>query len=96
VVTVELNINLRFLMEMRGYFVDKVSCLAYLLYQSSKNQNIKERAIQLLNGDVTLLELKRNPATRELLTFAEAMLRRNKVDKLKVQLFVQEFLLIEI
>lgn len=76
--------------------MDKVTCIAYLLYHSSKNQDIKEKAIQLLNGDVSLVELKRNSSFQEQLVFAETLFRRDKVDKIKVQQFVQEYMLVEI
>ncbi|MEH7177727.1 hypothetical protein [Neobacillus vireti] len=76
--------------------MDKVTCIAYLLYHSSKNQTIQEKAIQLLNGDVTIRELKRNTTTQALLIQAESTLRKNNFDKLQVQKFAEEFLLLEV
>ncbi|WP_312474875.1 hypothetical protein [Neobacillus sp.] len=76
--------------------MDKVTCLAYLLYKSSKNQGIREKAIQLLNGDVSIRELKRNVSIQAHLVFAESFLKKNKLDKNKVQLFAEEFMAIEI
>jgi hypothetical protein len=75
--------------------VDKISCLAFILYQSSKGQVIKEKAIQLLNGDVTLRELKRNCAIQPHLVIAEGLLKKNKIDRNQVQAFIEEFMLIE-
>lgn len=75
--------------------MDKVTCIAFFLYQSSKSQDIKEKAIQLLNGDVSISDLKRNAAVRAHLTLAETWFKKNKMDKTQVQKFVEEFLLIE-
>jgi hypothetical protein len=76
--------------------VDKVTCIAYLLYQSSKRQDIREKAIQLLNGDVSVRDLKRNPAFKAHLVLAESALRKNNIDKHQVQIFAEEFLLLEV
>ena len=79
-----------------GTFVDKITCLAYLLYKSSKNQDIKEKAIQLLNGDVSIRDLKRNTAIQAYLVIAELMLKKNQIAKKQVQQFAEEFLVIEV
>ncbi len=76
--------------------MDKITCLAYLLYKSSKNQDIKEKAIQLLNGDVSIRDLKRNTAIQAYLVIAELMLKKNQIDKKQVQQFAEEFLVIEV
>ena len=76
--------------------VDKITCIAYLLYTSSKNQDIKEKAIQLLNGDVSIRDLKRNAAIHAHLVLAESLLRKNNIDKLQVQQFAEEFLFLEV
>ncbi|WP_142303710.1 hypothetical protein [Neobacillus soli] len=76
--------------------MDKVTCIAYLLYKSSKNQDIREKAIQLLNGDVSIRELKRNVSIQAHLVIAESLLKKNKVDKNQVQLFAEEFMSVEV
>ncbi|WHY84194.1 hypothetical protein QNH39_16150 [Neobacillus novalis] len=76
--------------------MDKVTCIAYLLYKSSKNQDIQDKAIQLLNGDVSIRELKRNVSIQAHLVVAESLLKKNKIDKNKVQLFAEEFMVIEV
>ncbi|MEH7114874.1 hypothetical protein V7124_21310 [Neobacillus niacini] len=76
--------------------MDKVTCIAYLLYQSSKSQDIKDKAIQLLNGDVSIRDLKRNTAIQAYIILAESTLRKNNFDKLQVQKFAEEFLLLEV
>jgi hypothetical protein len=76
--------------------MDKVTCIAFLLYQSSKSQDIREKAIQLLNGDVSIRDLKRNVHFQAHLVVAESALRKNKIDKNQVQKFAEEFLLIEV
>jgi len=76
--------------------VDKVTCLAFLLYNSSKNQYIREKAIQLLNGEVSVRELKKFHSIQTSLVLAETLLKKNKIDKHQVQLFAEEFMAIEV
>lgn len=76
--------------------MDKVTCIAFLLYQSSNSQDIKEKAIQLLNGDVSIRDLKKNNSVQSHLVVAESFYKKKKLDPLKIQLFVEEFMLIEV
>ncbi|WP_413309660.1 hypothetical protein AA0X95_13555 [Bacillus sp. 1P10SD] len=76
--------------------MDKVTCIAYLLYKSSKNQDIKEKAIQLLNGEVSIRDLKRNISIQAHIVLAESLLKKNKINKNDVQLFAEEFMVIEV
>lgn len=76
--------------------MDKVTCIAFLLYQSSKSQDIKEQAIQLLNGDVSIRDLKKNASIQADIVLAESWFKKNKIDKNQVQLFAEEFMLIEV
>jgi hypothetical protein len=76
--------------------VDKISCLAFILYQSSKSNELKDMAIQLLNGDVTLRDLKMNITFQSQIIHAEFLLKKNQFDRNKVQEFVEEFMLIEV
>ncbi|MBT2725403.1 hypothetical protein ACSU6B_13520 [Neobacillus sp. C211] len=76
--------------------MDKITCIAYLLYKSSKNQDIREKAIQLLNGDVSIRDLKRNISIQANLVIAESFLKKNKIDKDQVQQFAEQFMYQEI
>ncbi len=76
--------------------MDKITCIAYLLYKSSTNQDIKEKAIQLLNGDVSIRDLKRNVNIQSHLVIAESLLKRARIDKNQVQLFVEEYMAVEV
>jgi hypothetical protein len=76
--------------------VDKISCLAFILYQSSESQGVKKRAIQLLNGDVTIRELKMNLDFQSLISHAEFLLKKNEFDRNKVQKFIEQYMLVEI
>ncbi len=76
--------------------VDKITCIAYLLYKSSKNQGIREKAIQLLNGDVSIRDLKRNMSIQANIVIAESLLKKNQIDKNQVQLFAEQFMYQEI
>jgi len=75
--------------------MDKVTCIAFILYQSADQQEVKEIAIQLLNGDISLRDLKKNVTILPELTSAELMIKKNKVNKNLVQEFAAKFLLIE-
>jgi hypothetical protein len=76
--------------------VDKITCIAYLLYKSSKNQDIREKAIELLNGDVSIRDLKRNSALQAKLIIVESLLKKNQVDKNLVQQFAEKFMYLEV
>ncbi|MEH7502082.1 hypothetical protein V7152_08550 [Neobacillus drentensis] len=76
--------------------MDKITCIAYLLYKSSKNQGIREKAIQLLNGDVSIRDLKRNMSIQANIVIAESLLKKNQIDKNQVQLFAEQFMYQEI
>lgn len=76
--------------------MDKVTCIAFLLYHSSKSQDIREKAIQLLNGDISIRDLKRNTVIQAHVILAESALRKKTIDKLQVQQFAEEFLLLEV
>ncbi|WP_462411823.1 hypothetical protein [Neobacillus sp. Marseille-QA0830] len=76
--------------------MDKVTCIAYLLYNSSKDQCIKEKAIQLLNGDVSIRDLKRDVSLQANVAFAESLLKKNKIDKNQVQRFADQFMIVEV
>jgi hypothetical protein len=84
-------------LDLRGVSdMDKITCIAYLLYKSSKNQGMREKAIQLLNGDVSIRDLKRNMSIQANVIIAESLLKKNKIDKDQVQLFAEQFLYQEI
>lgn len=76
--------------------MDKVTCIAYLLYKSSKNQDIREKAIELLNGDVSIRELKKNALIQTHVIIAESLLKKNQIDKDQVQLFAEQFMYLEV
>lgn len=75
--------------------MDKITCIAYILYDSSNSQEIKEKAIQLLNGDISLHELKKNTSIIHELVMAEAAVKKGNVNKGMVQDFADQFLQIE-
>ena len=73
--------------------MDKISRLSYLLYQSD-DEEVKEIAIQLLNGDVLLKDIKKTKSLKAYIIAAEA--KTNKVDTHEVALFVEKFMLMEV
>ncbi|MCQ6280547.1 hypothetical protein [Bacillus sp. EB600] len=75
--------------------MDKVTCIAFILYQSANKQEVKEMAIQLLNGEISLRDLKKNLTVLPYLTSAELLVKKNKIDKTLVQEFAAKFLLVE-
>ena len=70
----------------------QICCLSYLLYQS--DEEVKNIAIQLLNGDVSLKDIKKIKELKTYITAAEAKI--NKVETHEVALFVEKFMLMEV
>lgn len=75
--------------------MDKVTCIAFILYQFATTEEKKELAIQLLNGDVSLWELKKNDNVLADLTSAEVLFKKRDIDLNLVQEFAARFLLVE-
>jgi hypothetical protein len=73
--------------------MDKISRLFYLLYQSD-DEEVKDIAIQLLNGDVLLKDIKKTKNIKAYIAATEAKI--NKVDTHEVALFVEKFMLMEV
>lgn len=69
--------------------MDKISCLAYLLHQSD-DEKVKSIAIQLLNGDVSLKEIKKIKELKTHITATQVKIQ--KVDTHKVAQFVEKFM----
>jgi hypothetical protein len=75
--------------------MDKVTCIAFILYQSAKTKEEQELAIQLLTGDISLRDLKKISSILPDLTFAEVLFKKRGVDLNLVQEFAAKFLLVE-
>lgn len=75
--------------------MDKVTCIAFFLYQSAETKEKQELAIQLLNGDISLRDLKKISALLPDLTSAEVLFKKRDVDLNLVQEFAAKFLLVE-
>jgi hypothetical protein len=75
--------------------MDKVTCIAFILYQSAETKEKQELAIQLLNGDISLRDLKKSSALLPDLTSAEVLFKKRDVDLNLVQEFAAKFLLVE-
>ncbi|TDK58116.1 hypothetical protein E2K98_24680 [Bacillus salipaludis] len=73
--------------------MDKICCLSYLLYQSD-NVEVKNIAVQLLNGDISLKDIKKIKELKTHIIATEAKLK--KVDTHEVALFVEQFMLTEV
>lgn len=75
--------------------MDKVTCIAFHLYQSSQSQDIQEMAIQLLNGEVSLRDLKKSDLLPDILK-AESYIKKNKINKNQIQNFAEKFMTVEV
>lgn len=71
--------------------MDKICCLSYLLYQSD-NVEVKNIAIQLLNGEMSLKDIKNIKKLKTHITAMEAKLKN--VDTHNVAQFVEKFMVI--
>jgi hypothetical protein len=70
--------------------LDKICCLAYLLHQSD-DEKVKNTAIQLLNGDISLKDIKKIKGLKTHITASEAKLKQ--VDPHEVAQFVEKFMI---
>lgn len=75
--------------------MDKITCIAYILFQSANTIETKELSIQLLNGDISLRDLKKNSSIQPDIISAELILKKNKIDMSLVQEFAAKYLLVE-
>ena len=69
--------------------MDRVSCLAFLLYRM-EHEEIKEAALQLVSGDISIGELKTNQHLLLYIEAAEAKLKKKAFNKNEVYQFVEE------
>jgi hypothetical protein len=75
--------------------MDKISSIAYVMYHTSNNQDIKQMAINLLNGDVTLRELKRNSQFSSAITAAEKYMKQHDIVNSEIVQFISKFMTVE-
>lgn len=75
--------------------MDKITCIAFIMYHSSKDTSIKDFAVQILNGDLTLREANKDSLCHQHIALAVSRLKKEKLDSMLVQAFAEEFLLIE-
>lgn len=71
--------------------MDKISTIAGLLYLS-ENEMVKEMAVQLLHGDITLKKAKQHNDLTELVKAAEQK-QQQRIDEDildKIRLFIEE------
>jgi hypothetical protein len=61
--------------------VDKVSDLAFLLYNESTNDAVKQAAVKLLTGELTVKEVKSNNETKVPFKNASKKLRKGYIKK---------------
>lgn len=71
--------------------MDRISCLAFLLYQVP-NEEIKEAALQLVSGEMSIRELKANPDFLPFIKEAEEALKQKTLNKDEVYEFVEKYL----
>lgn len=71
--------------------LDRVSCLAYLLFQEEKEE-IKEAAVQLIIGDTSIKELKSSSYFLSYIENAEKKLKTSELNKKDVYQFVEKHL----
>jgi hypothetical protein len=76
--------------------MDRITCIAAILYQNATRQEVKDIAIQLLNGDVSLRNLKEDKTFRLDLKAAEELQKNKKVNKKLVLSFAEKFLAVEV
>jgi hypothetical protein len=79
--------------------MDKVTCISAILYINATRQEVKDTAIQLLNGDVSLRELKKDKTMLPMLPdleAAESLFKKKQWNRKKVISFAEKFLVVEV
>jgi hypothetical protein len=72
--------------------LDRISYISYVLYQSH-NENLKKWALELLNGTITLREVKVKSQVAEAeIQRAELLYKNGKLDYQNVFRFVAEYM----
>ena len=74
-----------------GNHMDRISYLAYLLFQMNQEQ-VKKAALQLLSGEISIQELKNNSELLPYIEDAEISLKKNTLNKRDVYLFIEQYL----
>ena len=74
-----------------GNQMDRISYLAYLLYQVN-HEEVKEAALQLVSGDFSIKELKKNNQLLPYIEEAEKTLKNGTLNNKDVCLFVEQYL----
>lgn len=75
--------------------MDKVTCIAFILYHATDDPDVKVKAVDLLNGETDLRELKSDGVLLHLVETAEASLKKQQIDKEELQKFVEQHLFVE-
>jgi hypothetical protein len=70
--------------------MDKVSNLAFLLYNESTNVAVKQAAVKLLTGDLTVKEIKNNNETKAPFNNASKKLRKGYIKKEELNQFIEQ------
>jgi hypothetical protein len=74
-----------------GNKMDRISCLAYLLYQVN-HEEVKKAALQLVSGEISIKELRSNSQFLPYIKEAEKTLKKNTLSKNDVCDFVEQYL----
>ncbi|MDP4085073.1 MAG: hypothetical protein Q8934_10730 [Bacillota bacterium] len=71
--------------------MDRISCIAYLLYLTN-NEVVKNIAIKLVVGDVSLIQLKKNKMFNCCIKNAEQTLKKTTLNRENVCRFIEEYI----
>lgn len=73
--------------------MDRISCLAFLLYQVNVEE-VTKASLQLLSGEASIKELSSNSLLLPYIQEAEKKLKNGDYDKDDVYNFVEDFLFV--
>ena len=71
--------------------MDRISYLAYILFQVN-HEEVKQAALQLLSGEISIIELRENSELLPYIEEAEVTLKNNTPNNKDVYLFVEQYL----
>ncbi len=71
--------------------MDRISYLAYILFQVN-HEGVKQAALQLLSGEISIIELKEISELLPYIEEAEVTLKNHTPNNKDVYLFVEQYL----
>lgn len=70
--------------------MDKTSALAFIMYNETNNDEVKEAAVRLLIGDFTIKQMKAMKETKVHIKTSARKLRQGKINSEELNKFIED------